>query len=94
MSLHFSRGLVMRKKVILTLAAFFVSLSLAGAAFPQSPVGENSTYRGDIREDGRVDIFDLLALLKVRPVTAVKVLVAHAHRKVIKCTVIFSRFMP
>ena len=55
----------MRKKVILTLAAFFVSLSLAGAAFPQSPVGENSTYRGDIREDGRVDIFDLLALLKV-----------------------------
>jgi len=55
----------MRKKVILTLAASFVFLSLAGAAFPQGPVGENSTYRGDIREDGRIDIFDLLALLKV-----------------------------
>ncbi len=55
----------MRNTAILTLAALLIFFSLAGVAFSQTPLGESSSYRGDIQEDGQVNIFDLLALLKI-----------------------------
>jgi len=55
----------MRNTVILALITLLIFFSMQSAAFSQAPAAESSTYRGDINEDGQVNIFDLLALLKI-----------------------------
>ncbi|HUU28765.1 MAG TPA: SUMF1/EgtB/PvdO family nonheme iron enzyme [archaeon] len=49
--------------LLFALIIFFVS----AISFSQAPVDVSSTYRGDINEDGQVNIFDLLEMLKMLP---------------------------
>jgi Bacterial Ig domain/Dockerin type I domain len=53
-----------RSLILIIFAALFVVFPVA-AGFSQTPSGTGSTYRGDINQDGRVNIFDLLALLQI-----------------------------
>ena len=58
----------MRMRRALLPLPFLISFSLATNSFSQNsvkPEAVNSTYRGDINEDGKINIFDLLELLKV-----------------------------
>ncbi|HUU27984.1 MAG TPA: SUMF1/EgtB/PvdO family nonheme iron enzyme [archaeon] len=57
----------MRKAIIclLLLVLAVICLSLPAFSQPTAPAAAASTYRGDINEDGKVNIFDLLELLKV-----------------------------
>ena len=55
----------MRKAVMLLTLSCLVIFSISTISFSQVQPEVESTYRGDINEDGQVNIFDLLALLKV-----------------------------
>jgi len=54
-----------RKSVTLLVLATLVIISLPSLSFSQVPSAANKTYRGDINENGAIDIFDLLDLLKM-----------------------------
>ena len=55
----------MRKSIILLFLATLAFLSFSRLSFPQVQGAASSTYRGDINENGAIDIFDLLALLRI-----------------------------
>jgi len=50
---------------ILLIPFLTITLFYSSKAQAQQPTAVNSTYRGDINEDNKVDIFDLLELLKM-----------------------------
>ncbi|MFC1613926.1 SUMF1/EgtB/PvdO family nonheme iron enzyme [Gemmatimonadota bacterium] len=53
----------MRKAIMLLVLSSLVILSAPAISFSQTPAAVNTTYRGDINEDGNVNIFDLLGML-------------------------------
>ena len=55
----------MRKGILFLMLSSLVLISLSTISLAQTQAAAGSTYRGDINEDGQVNIFDLLALLKV-----------------------------
>ena len=55
----------MRKTVLILVLSCLAVLSVSTVSFAQTLIGAGSTYRGDIKEDGQVDIFDLLEMLKM-----------------------------
>ena len=56
----------LRLSIFLSLSLLLLTpLFIPTVSFSQVQPAVESTYRGDINEDGKVDIFDLLALLKV-----------------------------
>jgi len=55
----------MRKVVMRLALSALVIFFVSTISFSQTPVVVSSTYRGDINEDGQVNIFDLLEMLKM-----------------------------
>ena len=55
----------MRKVIMLLFLSALVLFSVTAVSFSQTPAAGGSTYRGDINEDGKVNIFDLLEMLKM-----------------------------
>ena len=55
----------MRKIVMLLALSALVIFSVSTISYSKTPAGVSSTYRGDINEDGQVNIFDLLEMLKL-----------------------------
>ncbi len=53
----------MRKAFLFIGLFFLIILSVSGAAFSRTLTTASSTYRGDINEDGQVNVFDLLEIL-------------------------------
>ncbi|HUU28666.1 MAG TPA: SUMF1/EgtB/PvdO family nonheme iron enzyme [archaeon] len=62
----------MRKLVLFFVLPCLIIFSIPAISFSQTPVSQGSTYRGDINEDGLVNIFDLLEMLKMLPDPAVQ----------------------
>jgi formylglycine-generating enzyme required for sulfatase activity len=55
----------MRKVIMLLALSALVIFFISAISFSQTPAVVSSTYRGDINEDGQVNIFDLLEMLKM-----------------------------
>ena len=55
----------MRKAFLPLFLACVAVFSVSTASFSQGQTAASSTYRGDINEDGQVNIFDLLQLIKI-----------------------------
>ena len=55
----------MRKAVPPLFLACVAIFSMSTVSFSQGQTAASSTYRGDINEDGKVNIFDLLGLIKI-----------------------------
>ncbi|HUU28673.1 MAG TPA: SUMF1/EgtB/PvdO family nonheme iron enzyme [archaeon] len=55
----------MRKSIMLFALSFLALLPVSTISLPQVEPAVESTFRGDITEDGKVDIFDLLEMLKL-----------------------------
>jgi len=55
----------MRKGILSLMLSSLVLISLSTISLAQTQAAVSSTYRGDINEDGQVNIFDLLEILKM-----------------------------
>ena len=55
----------MRKGILFLMLSSLVLISLSTISLAQTQVATASSYRGDIDENGKVDIFDLLEMLKM-----------------------------
>ncbi|MFC1614751.1 dockerin type I domain-containing protein [Gemmatimonadota bacterium] len=55
----------MRKGILFLMLSSLVLISLSTISLAQTQVAASSTYRGDINEDGQVNIFDLLGMLSM-----------------------------
>lgn len=55
----------MRKGILLLTLSCLVTFSVSTISISQVQLAVESTYRGDINEDGQVNIFDLLEMLKL-----------------------------
>jgi len=55
----------MRKAILLLVLFILIILPVSSVSFSQAQAAASSTYRGDINEDGQVNIFDLLEMLKM-----------------------------